>query len=181
MTHAIENAIKRLAELRQQVADIERFIEMYEVFDARTGDDQPDLPRASSNGAPRGNISTRNPYDDVDNYGENYARKRPRRGATPAEIVKITERVIREGGRPLTRGEIVEALERRDVDIPAKDKPRYIGTIVWRNKGVFKNIEGLGYWLSSEPLPTAMGLPLDGEPTATNADEIDRGDGGHLA
>jgi hypothetical protein len=57
------------------------------------------------------------------------------------------ERLIRETGRPMTRGEIVSAFERRDVDIPAKDKARYLGTIAWRHKGTFVNIEGRGYWL----------------------------------
>jgi hypothetical protein len=100
--------------------------------------------------------------------GNNSVDNIPREGrwkrGRPAEIVAIIERIIREAGRPLTRGEIVEALEQRDVHIPAEDKQRYIGTIAWRHKSVFGNVGGLGYWLTGEPLPKAMGLPLDGEP-----------------
>ncbi len=51
----------------------------------------------------------------------------------------------------MSRGEIVDAFDRRDIEIPAKDKARYVGTIAWRNKGVFVNIEGRGYWLSRLP------------------------------
>jgi len=69
----------------------------------------------------------------------------------PSELAALVERIIRESGRPMTRGEIVEALDRRDVEIPGGDKARYIGTIMWRQKSTFLNIEGAGYWLRSEP------------------------------
>ncbi len=161
MANAIENARKRLAELRQEVAEIERFLEMYEAFDTGTGMDHSELHTAQTNAKIAGNISTELNSQVVDKIVDKIAGKRRRRTTRPAEIVQIAERVIRDAGRPLTRGEIVEALERRDVEIPATDKPRYIGTIAWRNKGTFRNIEGLGYWLTEEPLPMAMGLPLD--------------------
>lgn len=75
-----------------------------------------------------------------------------RGGASPREIVEIMRRVIRETGRPLTRGEIVDALEARDVDLPATDKNRYIGTIAWRFKAFFTHIDGRGYWVADEPV-----------------------------
>jgi hypothetical protein len=68
------------------------------------------------------------------------------------EIAQMIERVIRKVGEPMTRGQLVEALERRDVDFPAADKARYIGTIIWRHKAVFVNIEGKGYWLRGQRL-----------------------------
>ena len=54
----------------------------------------------------------------------------------------------------MTRGEIVKAFELRDFEIPAKDKSRYLGTIAWRHKGKFVNVNGLGYWLREVPLVT---------------------------
>jgi hypothetical protein len=157
MPNVIENARKRLADLRRQVSEIERFLQMYEVFEAGGSTDQSGAPLAAMNGELAGNISPENSLKTVDKSGE----KRRRSGTRPAEIVRLLERAIREAGRPLTRGEIVEALERRGVEMPATDKPRYIGTIAWRNKGTFRNIEGLGYWLTEEQLPMVMGLPLD--------------------
>ena len=71
------------------------------------------------------------------------------------------ERVIRERGEPLTRGQIVEALEMRDVVIPAVDKSRYIGTLAWRHKSIFVNIDGRGYWLRAEGVPSLSGAPVD--------------------
>jgi hypothetical protein len=155
MPNAIDNARKRLAALRNQVAELERFIQMYEELKEGADADKSDTHASRLSGALIGN-------KPVDNFPHDRRRKRGR----PAEIVTIIERIIREAGRPLTRGEIVEALERRDVHIPAEDKQRYVGTIAWRHKSVFGNVGGLGYWLTGEPLPKAMGLPLDSEPAS---------------
>jgi hypothetical protein len=166
MSHAIENARKRLAEFKRQVSELERFIQMYEELEGGTDAEQSDTHVRHLNGALIGNI----PVYNVPHSGDNVPRERRRKRGRPAEIVAIVERIIREAGRPLTRGEIVEALEHRDVDIPASDKQRYIGTIAWRHKSVVGNVGGLGYWLTGEPLPKAMGLPLDSEPAASEMD-----------
>jgi hypothetical protein len=163
VSNAIENARKRLATLRNQVAELERFVQMYEELDGGTDADQADTDVSHLNGAFIGN----KPVDNVPRHVDNVPRERRRKRGRPAEIVAIIERLIREAGRPLTRGEIVEALEQRDVHIPAEDKQRYIGTIAWRHKSVFGNVGGLGYWLTGEPLPKAMGLPLVGRPEAS--------------
>jgi hypothetical protein len=36
--------------------------------------------------------------------------------------------------------------------IPSDDKPRYLGTILWRNSDTFESVDG-GYWLKGVPLP----------------------------
>ena len=55
--------------------------------------------------------------------------------------------MIRELGKPVQRGEMVERIEAKGVKIWSDDKPRYIGTVLWRDKDRFVNIEGEGYWL----------------------------------
>lgn len=142
MTNAIENARKRLEEIRREASEIERFLDMYARFDVGTDGEHIELPKSGASG----NLSTDNL--PVENGGK---RRQRTRGARPDEIALIMERVIRERGQPLTRGQIVEALEVRDVKIPAVDKSRYIGTIAWRHKSIFVNIEGQGYWLRNEP------------------------------
>jgi hypothetical protein len=70
----------------------------------------------------------------------------------------MVERLIRDVGSPMTRGQIVEALALRDVDLPAADKARYIGTIIWRHKSIFVNLKGRGYWLrDARPVETGFG------------------------
>lgn len=159
MPNAIDNARKRLAALRNQVSELERFVQMYEELKEGTDADKSDTYAGRLSGTLIGN----KPVD-------NFTRERRRKRGRPAEIVAIIQGIIREAGRPLTRGEIVEALEQRDVHIPAEDKQRYIGTIAWRHKSVFGNVGGLGYWLTGEPLPKARGFPLDSEPAASDMD-----------
>jgi hypothetical protein len=139
MPSAIENARKRLAAIRAEAAEIERFLELYESFSDEHVDANVSGPLGHSEETYPQNSKT------VDN-GKNPALS-VRHGPRPTELVRIMERLIREVGRPMTRGEIVDALNRRDVEIPAKDKSRYLGTIAWRNKHTFIHIEGRGYWV----------------------------------
>jgi hypothetical protein len=39
--------------------------------------------------------------------------------------------------------------------MPGDDKPRYIGTIMWRHKDRFVNLKGHGYWVADEPYEPA--------------------------
>lgn len=81
--------------------------------------------------------------------------KKKRRHSTgkPDQMAREVELVLQEFGQPMTRGKIIEALRSRNIELSAADKGRYIGTIIWRHKETFINIEGQGYWLRNEPLP----------------------------
>ncbi len=138
MSEPIEEAKKRLAWHMQRAKELEDFLRLYE-----------DL---SSMNAEHGDIWEREPEETKEPVEKPVERRRmsTRGGATPREIAEIMRRVIRERGQPMTRGEIVEALEARDVDLPAADKGRYIGTIAWRHKAFFKHIEGRGYWVTGD-------------------------------
>jgi hypothetical protein len=139
MAEPIEEARKRLAWHREQVRRHEDFLRLYE--------------KLSSPNAEHDESWKQEPEETKEPVEKPVERRRlsMRGGATPREIVDVMVRVIRERGQPMTRGEIVEALEARDIDLPAADKNRYIGTIAWRHKAFFKHIEGRGYWVSGEP------------------------------
>jgi hypothetical protein len=145
MATPIENARKRLAEIEAEAERIRQFLAMYERF-------------SNENRLGSGALQATNPKENYPqdlsavNIGGN-SRRGGRKGPLPRELVAMMERLIREVARPMTRGEIVEALNRREVEIPAKDQQRYIGTLAWRHKGTFVNIEGRGYWLRREPVP----------------------------
>jgi reverse gyrase len=146
MATPIENARKRLASIRAEAEEIERFIAMYERFEKNA--------MARLDPLPSGNSEETYPQNSLSvNIGDN-SRRSAHKGLRPAQIAEMMERLIREVGRPMTRGEIVDAFDSRDFEIPAKDKGRYLGTIAWRNKGKFINIEGRGYWLRGAPLMT---------------------------
>ncbi len=145
MATPIENARKRLAAIRAEAAEIERFIAMYQRFeDGNVSRPDPAEIDHSRETSPQNSLA-------VDN-GDNSGWPARTGGPRPAEIAAMMERLIREVGRPMTRGEIVKAFEARDFEIPGQDKSRYLGTIAWRNKGKFVNVNGRGYWVRGLPL-----------------------------
>jgi len=163
MSDPLEIAKKRLQAIKAEVAEIEQFIRMYEALSAgRVGSEIVGV----NVGDLDEKLSTIIGGEGVDN-GDNFSGRRDRMGSKPGELARLMERLIRETGRPMTRGEIVAAFERRDVEIPGKDKARYLGTIAWRHKGTFMHIEGRGYWLRSARLP---GLVV-GNPSREPSDE----------
>jgi hypothetical protein len=157
MASPLENAMKRLAILREEVARVEQFIRDYHAFSLADSLSVTDL---MNDHTVDGNVSGEPDALSVDKYWPEGKKMRP------DEIARLIERVIREVGQPMTRGQLVEALGRRDVDMAAADKARYIGTIIWRHKAVFKNIEGRGYWLRGEPVPALIpsGFAFSGSP-----------------
>lgn len=70
----------------------------------------------------------------------------------PNLIRDAIERLLREHGRPMMRGELVHALASLGIDLPPGDQGRYIGTVLWRERETrFVNVDGHGYWLKTEP------------------------------
>ncbi len=140
-------ALDRLAKLKAQVADLERFIVLYREL-AETEGDQTEGDLSTDSGAEADTVASK----PVDNLPVGVGRKTMRapRTASPGRIVEVIERVMRDVARPMTRGEIVSALDARDVTIPGADKAKYLGTIMWRNRKTFVNIPKAGYWFKSE-------------------------------
>jgi hypothetical protein len=162
MTTPLDKALKRLAELQREIAEVTKFIALYQHFDgveaggsvqASLFEEEPQLMGTDAAG------------DNVKAVHKSVRKARKDRlpGATPKEIADTMERVIRERGEPMSRGQIVEALERREIEIPAKDKCRYVGTIAWRNKARFPNVSGRGYWVKDAGSSFVIGEPAVSE------------------
>lgn len=80
----------------------------------------------------------------------------------PTEVAKRAEALIREHGKPLQRGELVRRIEASGMPLHTGDKGKYIGTILWRQRDKFVNVEGQGYWIVGLPVESApMELILD--------------------
>ena len=62
------------------------------------------------------------------------------------------ERLIETYGRPLTRSELLRRLEGEGYVVDGKDKPKVLGTNLWRS-GQFRHVGKLGYWPKSTPMP----------------------------
>ena len=83
---------------------------------------------------------------------------RPR--GRPADFARIMETILKDVRRPLQRGEFVEEVEKRGHMIPSEDKPRYLGTILWRRDDLFESVDGRGYWLKGITVPPEHDLDL---------------------
>lgn len=76
-----------------------------------------------------------------------------KRHGRPVQFARIMEGVLKDVMRPLNRAAMVGEIEARGVEIPSGDKPRYVGTILWRERSKFIHIVNHGYWLKYTPLP----------------------------
>lgn len=99
---------------------------------------------------------------DGDDRGGEAAQKRPRMAPSPRELASLAREEILAKGRPLTRGDLVDALQARGVHISGLDKAKNLGTILWRFRDEFSNIPGRGYWPTDMPNPELnIGPPDD--------------------
>ncbi|MDZ5450859.1 hypothetical protein [Labrys sp. ZIDIC5] len=65
---------------------------------------------------------------------------------SPDAILAACREVLVDARRPMTRGELVRALEARGHVLGGKDKAKNVGTILWRHRDKFIQIPELGYW-----------------------------------
>ncbi|RVD17339.1 MAG: hypothetical protein EOS73_22465 [Mesorhizobium sp.] len=136
MDHAYANALKRKEEIERELAMVNSFLDLYRHFNGPEGEQTE--PRVQES------------LDAANNEGgTNQAARSPK----PSQIADIVERVIRGAGHPLTRSEIVSRLESAGIHLNSEDKPRYVGTILWREKSRFTNIPGKGYIMADMATP----------------------------
>ena len=88
--------------------------------------------------------------------------KRSREGARPAEIVQQSKMILEEQGRPMTRGQLLEGLLNRGIEVGGANPANKVGTTISRNLDVFVHLEGFGYWLRSVPYSPAQYIPETG-------------------
>ena len=126
---AYQKALQKRDLLRREIEKIEDFLEVYREL---TGTE----PVRSEVKAP---VS---PARVVRSYG----RKRKRGTVKPSDLAPMVGRILVEHGAPMTRSELLAALAERDVVLAGEDKAKYLGTILWRMREAFVNLEGHGYW-----------------------------------
>jgi hypothetical protein len=142
-SEAIDNALKRRAELQREIDEIDLYVRLHKKFSNGSMNDEhaANEPRNSE------------PLDNEPKPGRDgsHGRKRGR----PDDFADQMELVLSEIGHPLSRPRMVEEMEKRKVDIPSDDKERYLGTILWRNKARFVSLRKFGYWIAANPYPQA--------------------------
>lgn len=81
--------------------------------------------------------------------------ERPTRNLPKALMSQVVKQILHERRKPMTRTDIVEALELKGIPVAGADRNKAIGTIMWRMRDEFVNLQGWGYWLASEDFPQA--------------------------
>lgn len=124
-----------------EIAKLDTFIEMYERLNGVTP-------------APRQNAQTEQSADPVVLAQPN-VRRRVRGGTDADTLVEAMKSLLREAGQPMTRTELVNALETAGYPVGGADKSKNLGTIIWRSKA-FDN-QGDGYWPKGDEAPMPEG------------------------
>lgn len=127
----VVKALKKLKELQYEVSRLEAFVSTYEELHGRKLD-----------------------RDELLSGGGSHSTHRSRRRNNVSKLLDLSERLIREAGRPLTRGELADAMERENVTVHATDVPKYLGTLLWRNKDRFEAVDE-GYTVAANETTTS--------------------------
>jgi len=147
MDTAYNNALKRKEEierkieaLRADLAVVETFLDLHKRFEGANG--ESDESRAVARSKQESRIDSQ-----ADLSPETFSLDR-RRG-NPVIIAAMAGAILKDAGRPMTRGELADEIEKRGINLPGADKARrakYVGTILWRKRDRFENLDE-GYWL----------------------------------
>tara|TARA_R110002167_G_scaffold59894_2_gene169648 strand:- start:848 stop:1357 length:510 start_codon:yes stop_codon:yes gene_type:complete len=130
---AYKNAMARKRELLADIEEIDKFLELWRRY-AGTEPEQ-DTPESPPS------------VGDSGEAVQSHLRALPR----DEERANVIRTSILKRGRPLARGEIAEGLEEDGYKVTGADPSKNIGTIMWRLRDHFTNIEGYGYWPSDVP------------------------------
>lgn len=158
MDDAVQNAINRRRVLEAELRDIDTFLTLHKRFagtkseKAESGAFDTDVPMHVLEKALAANTEYLGVFEKVAHHAAEALRTSRPRGR-PADLARIMETIIKDANRPLSRSEIAAEMLKRGHEIPSDDKPRYLGTILWRNGDIFEQVEGRGYWLKGRPVP----------------------------
>jgi hypothetical protein len=120
---------RQIKDLQKELAEIERVLKPIEDMAAKLTQSQETPPKKGGGSGPQ----------------------RARGGAKPAQVVAAAKEILSSASIPLTRGELLSRLHAMDIHIIGTNPANTLGTTLSRHKEVFRNIEGLGYWLADRP------------------------------
>lgn len=136
---AYDNAMKRRAELQAELEEIDRFLELWKSFAGTEPEHEVS--------APQPHIRTRVRASQMAGADQaNGAEHHRARGPSRKELEPIIRSILLEAGRPMPRGPLVGALAERGFPVGGAEPSKNLGTIMWRLRDRFVNLEGRGYW-----------------------------------
>ncbi|MBN9219560.1 MAG: hypothetical protein J0I79_16565 [Mesorhizobium sp.] len=157
MNAARENALKLREELKAKLAEVETYLALEEKFASlsETNAEHGTLRNLRIVGT--GSRRMLQLDDDTDT-------KRKRNIPKDVMEKEVRSLITEAHKRPMTRTELVEALELKGVPVAGADPSKALGTILWRMGDKFINIKGFGYWPRDLEYEPAGYRPPDNEP-----------------
>lgn len=152
MDTALNNALKEKKELEAKLAEVKTFIRLYGRFASGTKKDQTGVrhavPRESGadaalHTAPRG----------LGVGAVDQAESPPRTQLPREEMAPLIRKTLIDVGRPLVRSALLRELGKRGITIGGTVPTKNLGTLMWRLREHFVNIEGRGYWPAGLAVP----------------------------
>lgn len=128
---AYEAALQKRAKLLQELENIEQFLRMYDHF--ATGRPLKKSSRSSDVGTLRS-----------DSAGT--SRRVAGRSPSKEKVAEAAREILLAHGKPMTRAELLDNLDSRGLVIVGTNRVKNMGTMMWRLRDQFVNIEGYGYW-----------------------------------
>lgn len=151
MDETVRKALKKQKELIEEVQRLEDFIRTYEELSGLL------IPRDEMIAVVKDGDKT------VNAIKKRIDGRHVKRRNNVKKLISISERLINESKRALTRGELADAMEREGVSVFANDVPKYLGTLLWRNPDRFVQIEGSGYITKELELANKNSIALGGQ------------------
>lgn len=140
---AYKNALAKKQRLLRELEEVNNFLKLYQRFTPK-GQAKPEPAAASHNEEP------------VDKTASG------KKVSVPAKFEPIIRHVLLIAGRALPRSMLLKKLEENGTPIPGKNPSKNLGTIMWRLRDQFTNIEGFGYWVAGVTNDAAHYIPEGG-------------------
>lgn len=173
MDSALFNALKRQSELRDELNEIDRFIRLYNKFKSAGSPQQSlklDEPEPEHDAEQKESIAVSS-GDMESAKPQNNSFTPPPRGYTKEMLKPHLRDVIKDANKPLSRSQLLRALDARRIPVGGSNRPKNMGTIMWRLSDDFVNLDGFGYWPREEPY-----APAGYDPSAPQHQLDDHGD-----
>ncbi len=132
---AYENAVTKREELKIELQKIEDFLSLYQQFESNNyGPNQPAKYA-----------------ETLEKTGELTAvahRRRAIKKTSPVLLKELVGTILKEHGSPMSRRQIVEAIEVKGYVVPGSSKTGYLGSLLHRYKSYISSSPEGGYWFT---------------------------------
>ena len=127
-----DELLAEMQKLQSELRAVDEFITLYERLFSSTVRNERATSDTNADGAPK---------------------KRARNVLPPARLAEICRDIILENKAPMTRSELLTALEARGIPLVGSDPSKNLGTIMWRFRDSFVHVSGRGYWPANFAVP----------------------------